>query len=177
MKRKKGLPTYPGSRMLHVFLSILIILESMTIIAQATFLARAITLLFERTPLTDVLHEIAFFLISFIICYVLKHIQTYLAENHDDNTTRHLRNALNSTYFQTVAYPVQAKGTGKFVTLAMEGIDDLKKYLEIIAIRKLRTGIVPLSIVIYVYTHDRLSALIMVVTDPIVIKIGRATCR
>src|SRR5699024_7926113 len=144
MKRKKGLPTYPGSRMLHVFLSILIILESMTIIAQATFLARAITLLFERTPLTDVLHEIAFFFISFIIRYVLTHIQTG-------------------------AHPTQSIGTGQFVTLAMEGIDDLKKYLEIIAIRMLLTCIVPLSIVIYVYTHDRLSALIMVVTVPIVI--------
>ena len=169
MKRKKGLPTYPGSRMLHVFLSILIILESMTIIAQATFLARAITLLFERTPLTDVLHEIAFFFISFIIRYVLTHIQTYLAENYAENTTRHLRNTLISTYFQTGAHPAQSIGTGQFVTLAMEGIDDLKKYLEIIAIRMLRTGIVPLSIVIYVYTHDRLSALIMVVTVPIVI--------
>src|SRR5699024_6464024 len=118
MKRKKGLPTYPGSRMLHVFLSILIILELMTIIAQATFLARAITLLFERTPLTDVLHEIAFFFISFIFRYVLRHILSYLAENYAENSTRHSRYTPISTYCQTGAYPAHSVGAGRSVTLA-----------------------------------------------------------
>lgn len=169
MKRKKGLPSYPGSRLLHVVLSILIVLESISIIAQATFLARAITLLFERTPISNVFTEITFFFISFVIRYSLQHLQTYIAENYAEKTTSRLRNSLVKAYFLSRNRFVQSAGTGRLVTLAMEGIDDLKKYLEIISIRMLRTGIVPLAIVIYVYTHDSISAIIMIVTVPIVI--------
>ncbi|HEX6594693.1 MAG TPA: thiol reductant ABC exporter subunit CydD [Bacillota bacterium] len=169
MKRKKGLPSYPGSRLLHVVLSILIVLESIAIIAQATFLARAITLLFERTPISNVFTEITFFFISFVIRYSLQHLQTYIAENYAEKTTSRLRNSLVKAYFLSRNRFVQSAGTGRLVTLAMEGIDDLKKYLEIISIRMLRTGIVPLAIVIYVYTHDSISAIIMIVTVPIVI--------
>ena len=47
MKRKRGLPSYPGSRILYVALTIISILEAFSIIAQTIFLARAITFLFH----------------------------------------------------------------------------------------------------------------------------------
>ncbi|MGQ0513987.1 hypothetical protein ACT453_12345, partial [Bacillus sp. D-CC] len=43
MKRKRGLPSYPGSRVLYVVLTIISMLEAFSIIAQTVFLARAIT--------------------------------------------------------------------------------------------------------------------------------------
>ena len=46
MKRKRGLPSYPGSRILYVALTIISILEAFSIIAQTVFLARAITFYF-----------------------------------------------------------------------------------------------------------------------------------
>ena len=37
MKRKRGLPSYPGSRVLYVVLTIISMLEAFSIIAQTVF--------------------------------------------------------------------------------------------------------------------------------------------
>src|SRR5690625_889594 len=169
MKRKKGLPSYPGSRKLYASLTILIIFETIGIIAQAYFLARAITLLFDRAPLNDTIPYIALFLLAFILRYALSHLQGYLTENYAQKTSINLRKKLVRSYFRQGQQFIQTEGTGRLVTLAIEGIDQLKKYLEIISIRMIRTFIVPLMIVLYVYTLDKISAVILVVTVPIII--------
>lgn len=169
MKRKRGLPAYPGSRKLYSILSILIVLEAIGIIAQATFLARAITLLFDGVPLTDTLQYIGLFLLAFILRYLLSHLQHYLTETYAQKTSSHLRKKLIKSYFHQGHRFIQSEGTGRLVTLAMEGIDQLKKYLEIISIRMIRTVIVPAMIVIYIFTLDKISAVILVVTVPIII--------
>src|SRR5699024_2899611 len=125
MNRKRGLPNYPGSRSLHLKLTFLIILEAISIVAQATFLARAIVL------------------IEFIIRYGLNQLQMYLAENYAEETGTKLRSELMNAYFTNRAQTLQDEGTGRLVTLAIDGIDQLKTYLEIISIRTLKTIIIP----------------------------------
>jgi len=169
MKRKKGLPSYPGSRKLYSILSILIIFETIGIIAQAYFLARAITLLFDRAPLIDTIPYVTLFLLAFIVRYSLSHLQEYLTENYAQKTSSRLRMQLIKAYFNQGHQFIQTEGTGRLVTLAIEGINQLRKYLEIISIRMIRTFIVPMLIVIYVYSLDKISAIILVVTVPIVI--------
>lgn len=51
----------------------------------------------------------------------------------------------------------------------MEGIDDVRKYLEIIGIRTLRSFILPIAIVIFIFPFDWISAAILIITVPIVI--------
>lgn len=169
MKRKKGLPSYPGSRKLYASLTILIIFETIGIIAQAYFLARAITLLFDRVPLNDTAPYIGLFFLAFILRYALSHFQEYLTENYAQKTSTNLRKKLVKAYFRQGQQFIQTEGTGRLVTLAIEGMDQLKKYLEIISIRMIRTFIVPLMIVLYVFTLDKISAVILVVTVPIII--------
>lgn len=169
MKRKKGMPTYPGSRKLYAVLSVLIVLESIGIIAQAVFLARAVSLLFQRTPLVETLSDMALFFAAFAVRYGLSHVQQYVAENYAQKTSRHLRNKLIQAYFQHGFRFAETKGTGRLVTLAIEGIDQLKQYLEIIAIRTIRALVVPGAIVIYIATIDHISALILILSVPIVI--------
>lgn len=65
MKRKRGLPSYPGSRILYVALTIISILEAFSIIAQTIFLARAITFLFHGETVQTILSEIVYFGIAF----------------------------------------------------------------------------------------------------------------
>lgn len=168
-KRQKGLPMYPGSKKLYTFLTILIMLESVAIIAQAYFLARAITALFESTPMFDVIADIGFFFVAFISRYILSHIQTALAEKHALQTAAMLRESVFYTYFHQTSTNTQKIGTGHLVTLAMEGVDDVKKYLEIIGVRMIKSFILPAFIVIYVFTIDRNSSYILVGAVPIII--------
>src|SRR5690606_13555482 len=136
----------------------LILIEAVTLIAQAYFLARAITALFERVPLQDVALWILYFLIFFLLKQAIIQIETKLAMRFATKTTESLRNRLFSTYFKK---PIsRRKGTGHLVTLVMEGIDDVRKYLEIIGIRTLRSFIVPVAIVIFVFPIDWISSAI-----------------
>src|SRR5699024_3188348 len=80
---------------------------------------------------------------------------------------RHLRNKLIQAYFQHGFRFAETKGTGRLVTLAIEGIDQLKQYLEIIAIRTIRALVVPGAIVIYIATIDHISALILILSVPV----------
>ena len=169
MERKKGLPGYPGSQLLHIQLALLVTLEALTIIAQATFLARAITLLFERSPLSEVVIDIVLFFIVFLLRYGLNQLQVYLAERFAERTGTLLREQLMDAYFVNKSQTLQTEGTGRLVTLAIDGIDQLKAYLEIISIRTFKTIIIPISILIVIFLYDFISAIVLIVTVPVVI--------
>ena len=168
-KRKRGLPVYPGSIQNYTILTVLIVLETAALIAQAYFLARAITALFERTPLTDVTLFIVLFFSFFLLRQLFIQFETKVAERFATKTTEKLRNELFAAYFKRSISVVRQKGTGHLVTLAMEGIDDVRKYLSMIGIRTIRSLIIPLAIVVFIFPFDWISSVILVVTVPIVI--------
>lgn len=169
MNRKRSLPNFPGSKVLYLVLTILICLEAVTILAQAFFLGRAITFAFQSEPMNDVFKNIGFFLVVFMLRHSLSYTQQIASERFAKRTVTKLREDLVEGYFQLGPRFIQKNGTGKLVTLAVEGMEQLKTYLEITIPRMFRTVIIPVAIVIYVYTFDKISAIILVVTVPIVI--------
>src|SRR5699024_10392639 len=76
---------------------------------------------------------------------------------------------LMDAYFTNRSQTLQNEGTGRLVTLAIDGIDQLKAYLEIISIRTLKTIIIPIMILVVIYVYDFISTIILIVTVPIVI--------
>lgn len=145
-KRQKGLPMYPGATKTYSFLTLFIILESIAIIAQAFFLARAITDLFNSLPISDIFTSIGLFFIAYMARYILSHIQAAIAEKFALETTTMLREKVFHTYFNQSATKTQKLGTGHLITLAMEGVDHVKTYVEIIGIRMIKTFVLPISI-------------------------------
>lgn len=168
-KRQKGLPMYPGAIKTYSFLTFFIIGESIAIIAQAYFLARAITNLFDRMPISDAFASIGLFFIAYMIRYVLSHVQAAIAEKFALQTATMLREKVFHTYFNRPASKIQKLGTGYIITLAMEGVDHVKAYVEIIGIRMIKTFILPIMIVVFTYTIDKKSAFFFIVTVPVII--------
>lgn len=169
MKRKRGLPSYPGSRILYVVLTIISILEAFTIIAQTVFLARAITFLFHGETVQGALHEIVYFGITFAARHILVRTSQILVERFAEKTGSLLRKQLIEAYFTLGPRYVQTVGTGHLVTLSIEGIERFKTYIELTIPKMIRSSIVPALIVLYVFTLDIESGIILVVTIPIVI--------
>ncbi|MDM5154493.1 thiol reductant ABC exporter subunit CydD [Bacillus sp. DX1.1] len=169
MKRKRGLPSYPGSRFLYVILSFISIFEALSIIAQAVFLSRTITFLFQGNPVQTVYKEILFFAIAFFVRRILIHVSQFLVERFSERTGLALRKQLIQAYFKLGPRFIQKNGTGRLVTLSIEGIEQLKTYIELTIPRMIRSCIVPAILVVYVFTLDVTSAVILVVTIPIVI--------
>lgn len=169
MKRKRGLPSYPGSRVLYVVLTIISILEAISIIAQTVFLARAITFLFQGETVQSVLNETVYFGITFVVRHMLVRISQILVERFAEKTGSLLRKQLIEAYFTLGPRYVQTAGTGHLVTLSIEGIEKFKTYIELTIPKMIRSSIVPGLIVLYVFTLDIKSGIILVVTIPIVI--------
>lgn len=169
MKRKRGLPSYPGSRVLYVVLTIISILEAISIIAQTVFLARAITFLFQGETVQSVLNETVYFGITFAVGHMLVRISQILVERFAEKTGSLLRKQLIEAYFTLGPRYVQTAGTGHLVTLSIEGIEKFKTYIELTIPKMIRSSIVPGLIVLYVFTLDIESGIILVVTIPIVI--------
>lgn len=169
MKRKKGLPTYPGSKKVYLLLGLLSILEAIGTVAQAIFLARAITFLFQGQQVSYVLSDIFFFFIAFMFKHFITTLQQFVSEKFAEQIGKDLRKQLIQTYFKNGRAFVQRLGTGRLVTLLVEGINDLKNYITIAIPRIIRTLFIPTLIVIYVFTLDVKSAVILIVTVPIVI--------
>lgn len=169
MERQKGLPSYPGSRSLYISLTILIVLEACAIVLQAIFLGRSITFLFQGEGVQAIGRDLLFFIVFFIFRHVLAHIQQFLAERFAVRTTTALREQLTTAYFKLGPRFAQANGTGRLVTLAIEGIDQVKTYLEITIPRMIRTFIIPAVLAIYIFTLDKSSSIILIATVPIII--------
>lgn len=169
MKRKRGLPSYPGSRVLYVTLSLISILEACSIIAQTVFLARAITFLFHGETVQAVLNETVYFGITFAARQMLVRTSQILVERFAEKTGLALRKQLIEAYFTLGPRFVQTNGTGHLVTLSIEGIEKFKTYIELTIPKMIRSSIVPGLIVLYVFTLDIESGIILVVTIPIVI--------
>jgi len=169
MKRKRGLPSYPGSRVLYVVLTIISILEAISIIAQTVFLARAITFLFQGETVQSVLNATVYFGITFAVRHMLVRISQILVERFAEKTGSLLRKQLIEAYFTLGPRYVQTAGTGHLVTLSIEGIEKFKTYIELTIPKMIRSSIVPGLIVLYVFTLDIESGIILVVTIPIVI--------
>ena len=169
MKRKRGLPSYPGSRILYVALTIISILEAFSIIAQTIFLARAITFLFHGETVQTILSEIVYFGIVFAARNIVVRTSQILVERFAEKTGSLLRKQLIEAYFTLGPRYVQTVGTGHLVTLSIEGIEKFKTYIELTIPKMIRSSIVPGLIVLYVFTLDIESGIILVVTIPIVI--------
>ncbi|MGG0300097.1 thiol reductant ABC exporter subunit CydD [Bacillus albus] len=169
MKRKRGLPSYPGSRVLYVVLTIISIIEAFSIIAQTVFLARAITFLFQGETVQSVLNETVYFGIAFAVRHMLVRVSQILVERFAEKTGSLLRKKLIEAYFTLGPRYVQTAGTGHLVTLSIEGIEKFKTYIELTIPKMIRSSIVPGLIVLYVFTLDIESGIILVVTIPIVI--------
>ncbi|WP_324655761.1 thiol reductant ABC exporter subunit CydD [Bacillus cereus] len=169
MKRKRGLPSYPGSRILYVALTIISILEAFSIIAQTIFLARAITFLFHGETVQTILSEVVYFGIAFAARNIVVQTSQILVERFAEKTGSLLRKQLIEAYFTLGPRYVQTVGTGHLVTLSIEGIEKFKTYIELTIPKMIRSSIVPGLIVLYVFTLDIESGIILVVTIPIVI--------
>ncbi|MGE1047449.1 thiol reductant ABC exporter subunit CydD [Bacillus sp. GMs2/1] len=169
MKRKRGLPSYPGSRILYVALTIISILEAFSIIAQTIFLARAITFLFHGETVQTILSEVVYFGIAFAARNIVVRTSQILVERFAEKTGSLLRKQLIEAYFTLGPRYVQTVGTGHLVTLSIEGIEKFKTYIELTISKMIRSSIVPGLIVLYVFTLDIESGIILVVTIPIVI--------
>lgn len=169
MERRRGLPKYKGSTKLYVLLAVVIVIEACAILVQATILARAITAAFQQVPIAEFQLDIWLFFGALALRMTCHLLTRTLSEKFAQQTTEYLRNKLVYAYFTSSFARTNQYGTARLTTLAVDGIQDFKTYLEMIGLRMIRGFLIPFIIFIYVFTIDRPSAYILALAVPLII--------
>nr|WP_154960508.1 thiol reductant ABC exporter subunit CydD [Paenibacillus xylanexedens] len=177
----RGLMKLPGIRPVLALASALVLLQAMTIIMQAKWLAQAITALFEGATVSSQYPVLLLFLAAFAARYALSFWLQLVTTRYAERTGTDLRKQMTEQWFRLGPRYAKTEGTGHLVTLAREGVSQYKTYLELFIPRMLGMGVIPVVLLLYVFKLDTMSGVILMLTLPILIVfmilIGLATQR
>lgn len=168
MKKKEEKLKLPVKKSLTLTLLLLSILEAACIIIQAAFLAKAIVGLFDKS-FDNVAKYSILFLVGYIFKTVFLHLQQYFTERAAVNFEKDLRKKLLESYFNLGPDFVFREGSGKLVTLAIDGIGKVKQFFELNVSKKIRGGVIPTLVVVFIFYTDYVSALLIISVIPVIV--------
>ncbi|TCZ78754.1 thiol reductant ABC exporter subunit CydD [Paenibacillus albiflavus] len=165
----KDLLGYKGVKRVLLYVTIITLVQSVTILYQAKWLAEVISALFAREPLQEQFGTTALFLLAFMIRHLANLIMTKLSYQFAEMTGTTIRKQLLDKLFQLGPRYARTEGTGNLVTLALEGVTYFRTYLELIIPRMVGASIIPIIVLAYIFLQDMTAGLILAVTMPILI--------
>ncbi|MCY7717320.1 thiol reductant ABC exporter subunit CydD [Bacillus altitudinis] len=165
----KRLLQLKGMRGLLALLGIVSIIQGASIIFQAQWLAHAITTLFDGKSLIQATPYVLLFLAAFLVRHGLTLMREKVMFTYSSRIGADVRKQLLDQLFRLGPAFTKKKGTGKLVTLAMEGIAQYRQYLQLFLPKMVNMAVIPVMVLVYVWTLDETSAVILIVTLPILI--------
>ena len=166
MRKKEEKLKLPVKKSLTLTLLLLSIFEAACIIIQAAFLGKAIVGLFYKN-FDNVARDSVLFLIGYTLRVVLLHWQQYFTEALEFE--KDLRKRLLASYFNLGPDFTTREGSGKLVTLSIDGIGKVKQYFELNVSKKIRGGVIPTLVVIFIFYTDYVSALVIISVIPVIV--------
>ncbi|SPY22604.1 transport ATP-binding protein cydC [Paenibacillus polymyxa] len=158
-----------GIRPVMLLLAALSLLQGAAVITQAIFLAKAVTVLFNKNPLVMAWPSLALFFAAFAVRHTMIWLQRRTAGRFAEAAGASLRERLLARLFERGPGFAAQEGSGKLVTLALDGVDRFRNYLEISIPRIIDMMAVTLLVLVYVFTLDMISGVILTTTMPILV--------
>lgn len=165
----QGLMKYKGIKPVMAVMAGLTLIQTIAIILQAKWLAEVISALFAGAKLQEQAGGIGMFLLAFMVRQGCGALMQKTAYRFAEQTGQSLRKQVLSKLFELGPRFAGQEGTGNLVTLVLEGVTKFRNYLELFLPRMLATGITPALVWLYVFTLNKTSAVILLVTLPILI--------
>lgn len=168
MKKKEAKLKLPVKKSLLITLLLLSIFEAACIIIQTAFLGNAIVALFNGKYDNVFLYSLLF-LIGYIFRAVFLHLQQYFTERESIKFEKDIRYKLLSSYFNLGPDFALREGSGKLVTLSIEGIGQVKQYFELTISKKMRSVVLPTLIIFFIFYTDYVSAIMIASVIPVIV--------
>ena len=165
----KRLFKFPGARQALGVLSLLTLIQAIAIIGQGRFLSVAITDLWGGHQLTAIGMVIVWFMLAYLLRQVMGVAKQYALAPFADKTTASLQTQLTQKYAALGPRTVANQGTGKSVTLAVEGIDQVHDYLTLVLVKLFDMSITPWLILLYIATINFKEAVFLFVIYPVIV--------
>ncbi|PAQ14071.1 thiol reductant ABC exporter subunit CydD [Bacillaceae bacterium SAOS 7] len=165
----KQLLQYEGMKKLLASLTILTVLQGVSILLQAIMLAEVVTHLFNSGAFQEVYTETLYFVLSFLARYGIQHLKNKMMDRYSADIGAKLRAEVLDSLFHQGPRAAKKIGTGNIVTLLLDGISQFKQYIVLFTPKMVNMMIIPAMIVVYVLLQDRTSAIILIVVVPILV--------
>ncbi|MEW9049906.1 MAG: thiol reductant ABC exporter subunit CydD [Neobacillus sp.] len=165
----KTLISYKGAKPVLTGLAILTFLQAFTIIIQAYFLADAISSLLRGELLLDVIDKLGIFITALTVRQLLNVSKKNLAYHFSARISQDYRKRLLEKLFSLGPRYVKNEGSGQTVTLVIEGTMRFRRYLELFLPKLVNMLFIPAIILLFILSLNSRSAIILLVTFPIVI--------
>lgn len=164
----KGL-RFRGIRQIQMIIAILTVIQSGSILYMAMGLAKVISQLFAGSSLQEQSGWISIFLAAFAIRQLTNVLIQRISYRYAEKTGRELRRTLMEKLFRFGPRLAKSEGTGNLVTLVLDGFSQFRTFLELFIPRMMSTAITPVIVWVFILVQDRIAALILAVTMPILI--------
>ncbi|OZQ67673.1 thiol reductant ABC exporter subunit CydD [Paenibacillus sp. VTT E-133280] len=165
----KNLLGYKGVKPVFLIVGLLTLVQSLSILLLAKWLAEVISALFAGEPLKEQWATSLLFLLAFLVRHACAMLMSRISYRFAEATGSNMRREMMDKLFQLGPRMVGGRGTGDLVTLVLEGVTKFRTYLEAIIPRMVGMSITPILVLIYIYKMDTASGIILTITMPIII--------
>ncbi|ETT39589.1 thiol reductant ABC exporter subunit CydD [Paenibacillus sp. FSL H7-0350] len=165
----KNLLGYKGVKPVFLLVGFLTLVQSFSILLLAKSLAEAVSALFAGEPLKEQGARALLFLLAFLVRHACAMLMSRAAYRFAEATGSSMRRQMMDKLFQLGPRLAGDRGTGNMVTLVLEGVTKFRTYLELIIPRMVGMAITPALLLVYVFTLDTSSGVILTLTMPIII--------
>ncbi|WP_240371404.1 thiol reductant ABC exporter subunit CydD [Anoxybacteroides rupiense] len=166
---KKELLAFEGMKRILALLFGFTVVQGVSIILQAKWLAEVVTRLFQQEAFQEVYETLLLFIGAFLMRHFLQHVKQKMVYEYSVKLGAHLRKEVLDALFHLGPKVARRLGTGNAVTLLQEGVSQFKQYLSLFLPKMVNMAIIPAMVWLYVLLLDRTSAVILMVTLPLLV--------
>lgn len=160
---------FKGAKPALLGLTFLTLLQALVIVCQGRYLSIMLTDLWKGHSLVRTSMPMVIFLVAFLLRQVLTVAKNYALAPFADQTTGDLQQALIKKYTEIGPRLIAEQGTGKSVTLAVEGIDQVHDYLSLVLVKLFDMSVIPWVILAYLAYLRWESALFLFFIYPVIV--------
>lgn len=148
-------------------LAVLEVLQAFFIMGQALSLSDVITVLWQGHALNWLM------LLAFIACFTMRQVlnthRDAMLDAYSAKVAADLRNKLLDKVFNEGQALVQRQGTGSLITMALDGVDEVRQYIKLIYSKVLTMMIVPVLLFVCMLFLNWVAAVILLAMYPLIV--------
>ncbi|MCO6559153.1 MAG: ABC transporter ATP-binding protein/permease [Bifidobacterium sp.] len=150
-------------------LALLSLLQALCIVGQAHGLARGLVEIWKLHSVSTLVSPA----IEFLAFYAMRHLcdvaKQRISSKYGKYVAGQIRPQLQEKIFRLGPQALASRGTGSTVTMLIDGLDQVKSYIEILLPKMTDMMIISLVILIAVWWQDWVSGLILLLMYPLII--------
>lgn len=148
-------------------LAVLEVLQAFLIIGQALSLSMVLTILWQGKTINWP------YLLCFVLCFmgrqIIDWIKDKILDRYSNIGAEKLRQKLLNKVFNEGQAIIQKQGTGSLITMALDGIDEVRNYIKLIYNKVLTMMIVPVLLFIAMLFVNWQCAVILLIMYPLIV--------